>query len=80
MAYRMTDDSVTVGGKGHPEYSGKSITPRGEEMRDKKGVEPGRYDVGTHGHPERQGGKSTARDVSSVRPLDPVSNKMPNLR
>lgn len=80
MPYRMQDDSVTVRGKGHPEYSGKSIAPRGEELRDKKGVEPGRYDVRKRGHPEREGGKSTARDVSSVRPLDPVSSKMPNLR
>jgi hypothetical protein len=80
MPYRMTDDSVTVRGAGHPEYSGKSVTPRGEEMRDKKGAEPGRFDVGRHGHPEKEAGKSTARDVSSVRPQDPVSDKMPNLR
>ena len=79
MPYRMTDDSVTVPGIGHPEYSGKSITPRGEEMRNKKGAEPGRYDVGTHGHPEKEAGKSTTRDISSVRPLRPVSKKMPNL-
>jgi hypothetical protein len=80
MAYRMTDDSVTLKGKGHPEYSGKSVTPRGEEQRGNQGVEPGRYDVGTHAHPEKEAGKSTARDVTSVRPLDPVSPKMPNLR
>ena len=69
MSYRMTDDSVTIPGKGHPEYSGKSVTPRGEDMRRRKGVEPGRRDVG-----------SNARDVSSVRPIEPVSTKMPNLR
>ena len=80
MPYRMTDDSVTVAGEGHPEYSGKSVTPRGEALRNKQGAEPGRYDVGTHGHPEKEAGKSTARDVTSVRPLDPVSPKMPNLR
>jgi hypothetical protein len=83
MAYRMTDDSVTVRGKGHPEYSGKTITKRGEEMRETKGPEPGRYDVGTHGHPEKEAGKSTARDVTGVRPSgqDPIlPKKMPNLR
>ena len=80
MPYRMRDDSVTVRGKGHPEYSGKSVTKRGEEMRNKKGAEPGRYDVGRRGHPERQGGRSTARDVTSVHPQNPVNRKMPNLR
>jgi hypothetical protein len=79
--YRMTDDSVTVRGKGHPEYSGKSITPRGEEHRRSKGLEPGRKPVGVHGHPERKAGVSSARDVTSVRPLDPIlPKKMPNLR
>jgi hypothetical protein len=80
MPYRMTDDSVTVKGKGHPENSGKSVTPRGEEARRRHGAEPGRYNVGTHGHPEKNAGRSTARDVTSVRPLDPISSKMPNLR
>jgi hypothetical protein len=79
----MTDDSVTVPGKGHPEYSGKSVTMRGERVREKKGVEPGRCDAGSKAHPEREEGKSTARDVTSVRarnqdPLLPA--KMPNLR
>jgi len=79
--YRMQDDSVTVRGKGHPEYSGKSITPRGEEQRRSRGHEPGRHPVGVHGHPERVAGRSTARDVTSVRPLDPLlPKKMPNLR
>jgi hypothetical protein len=83
MPYRMTDDSVTVRGKGHPEYSGKSVTRRGNEMRTKEGAEPGRYDVGTHAHPEKMAGRSTARDVTSVRsrgqePILPA--KMPNLR
>jgi hypothetical protein len=80
MAYRMTDDSVTVLGAGHPEYSGKSLTPRGEERRKRKGAEPGRYTTGPHGHPEKRAGKSTARDVSSVRPQDPIDDRMPNLR
>jgi len=80
MPYRMTDDSVTVPGRGHPEYSGKSVTPRGEERRRRNGQEPGRYTIGPHAHPEKQAGKSTARDVSAVRPQDPVDEKMPNLR
>ena len=83
MRYRMEDDSVTVRGKGHPEYSGKSVTPQGNEMRNKRGPEPGRYNVGTHGHPEKQAGRSTARDTTGVRasseqPILP--KKMPNLR
>jgi hypothetical protein len=79
MAYRVEDDSVTVRGRGHPEFSGKSVTVRGEERRNRQGPEPGRYDVGTHGHPEKEAGKSTVRDISSVRPQDPVSRKMPTL-
>jgi len=83
MPYRMQDDSVTVRGKGHPEYSGKSITRRGERMRRDDGVEPGRYDVGRHGHPEKEAGRSTARDVTGVRATgsEPIlRKKMPNLR
>jgi hypothetical protein len=83
MPYRMKDDSVTVRGAGHPEYSGKTVTRRGNEMRNKEGAEPGRYDVGTHGHPEKEAGKSTARDVTSVRSKseEPIlPDKMPNLR
>ena len=81
--YRMGDDSVTVRGTGHPEYSGKSVTPRGEERRLRNGPEPGRYSVGRHGHPETNAGRSTARDVTSVRAkaVNPiVPKKMPNLR
>jgi hypothetical protein len=83
MPYRMQDDSVTVRGKGHPEYSGKSVTLRGEQLREKKGPEPGRYDVGRHAHPEKHAGRSTARDVTGVRSKgeDPIlPKKMPNLR
>ena len=81
MPYRMTDDSVTLPGKGSPRHSGKSVTLRGEELRLKRGPEPGRYDVGSEVHPERVEGKSTARDVTSVRPGDPIlPNTMPNLR
>jgi hypothetical protein len=83
MPYRVQDDSVTLPGKGSPKYSGKSVTPRGEERRHKRGSEPGRYDAGTHGHPEKHAGKSTARDTTSVRasaenPI--VPEVMPNLR
>jgi hypothetical protein len=83
MPYRMKDDSVTIRGKGRPEYSGKSVTRRGNEMRDREGVEPGRYDVGTHGHPEKEAGRSTARDTTGVRSKggEPIlPKKMPNLR
>jgi hypothetical protein len=78
----MKDDSVTVRGKGHPEFSGKSVTMRGEERR-LRGAEPGRYNVGRHAHPEKNAGRSTARDVTGVRakaenPILPT--KMPNLR
>jgi hypothetical protein len=80
MAYRVGDDSVTVRGKGHPRYSGKSVTKRGEEMRARRGPEPGRYDAGEEENPERIEGRSTARDVTGVRPQDPVAKDMPNLR
>jgi hypothetical protein len=83
MPYRVQDDSVTVPGRGHPEYSGKSVTVRGERRRSEQGPEPGRYDVGTHAHPEKYAGRSTARDVTSVRPkgVEPIlPKKMPNLR
>jgi hypothetical protein len=83
MPYRMQDDSVTVRGKGHPEFSGKSVTRRGNEMRQREGAEPGRYDVGPRGHPEKEAGKSTARDTTSVRARseEPIlPDKMPNLR
>jgi hypothetical protein len=79
----MKDDSVTVRGKGHPEYSGKTVTQRGNEMRNRKGAEPGRYDVGPRGHPEKEAGRSTARDTTSVNPKseEPIlPGKMPNLR
>jgi hypothetical protein len=83
MPYRMQDDSVTVRGKGHPELAGKTVTRQGNEMRIKDGAEPGRFEVGKRGHSEREGGKSTARDVTSVRPKgqEPIlPKKMPNLR
>jgi hypothetical protein len=83
MPYRVQDDSVTVRGRGNPKYSGKSVTMRGEDLRQKRGPEPGRYDVGTHAHPEKEAGRSTARDVTGGRAgaMDPIlPKKMPNLR
>jgi hypothetical protein len=83
MPYRVQDDSVTLNGKGNPKYSGKSVTIRGEERRQKEGPEPGRHDVGKHAHPEKHAGVSTARDVTSVNAdaEDPILPKMmPNLR
>jgi hypothetical protein len=77
--YRMGDDSVTVPGAGHPEYSGKSVTRRGEDMR-KEEPEPGRYRTKPAGSGERPGGKSTARDSTGVDPQDPIDPRMPNLR
>jgi len=79
MRYRVKDDSVTVRGRGSPKYSGKSVTRRGEELRNQRGAEAGRYDAAIEGS-ERVAGKSTARDVTGVRPLDPVLDDMPNLR
>ncbi|MEP6917066.1 MAG: hypothetical protein ABJC89_15550 [Acidobacteriota bacterium] len=79
MAYRMQDDSVTVPGAGHPEYSGKSVTRRAEDLR-RQGIEPGRYETPPARDGERPGGKSTARDSSSIDPQDPIDERMPNLR
>jgi hypothetical protein len=82
MPYRMQDDSVTVRGKGHPELAGKTVTRQGNAMRLREGAEPGRFDIGPAGHPEREGGTSTARDVTSVRPRgeEPIlPKKMPHL-
>jgi hypothetical protein len=35
-APHVTDESVTVRGKGHPEFSGKSVTTRGEDVRPRR--------------------------------------------
>jgi hypothetical protein len=77
--YRMQDDSVTVPGSGHPEYSGKSVTRRGEDVK-KQEVEAGRYRTPAARKGERPGGKSTARDSTGVDPQDPIDTRMPNLR
>jgi hypothetical protein len=77
--YEMQDDSVTVRGAGHPEYSGKSITRRGEDVP-KQLSEAGRYATKPARPGERPGGKSRARDSTGVRPQDPIDPRMPNLR
>ena len=77
--YQMGDDSVTVPGSGHPEYSGKSVGRRGEDVR-KQESEPGRYRTKPARLGDRPGGKSTARDSTGVDPQDPIDPRMPNLR
>jgi hydrogenase small subunit len=76
---RMQDAKVTVRGEGHPEYSGKSLTGRGEDLR-KQGPEPGRYATKPARKGDRPSGKSTARDSTGIDPQDPIDNRMPNLR
>jgi hypothetical protein len=66
-------DSVTRHHEeGHPENVGKSTTRRGEDMLDREGKEPGRYEVEEEGE-ERPVGKSTLRDVTGVNPGKPKS-------
>jgi hypothetical protein len=73
--YVMTDDSVTLPGVGNPQFSGKSVTKRGEEyLREKN--EPGRFDRGT---PKRPSGISDARDPTSVHPEEVIDPRMPQL-
>jgi hypothetical protein len=80
MRYRVTDDSVTVRGKGSPRYSGKSVTKRGEnavKLREEAGRrEAGESEEGS----DRPARTSRARDSTSVNPLDPIDPRMPNLR
>jgi hypothetical protein len=68
-----------VSGAGHPEYAGKNVTRHGEDVR-KQRSEPGRYRTEPARAGERPGGKSTARDSTSVDPQDPIDPRMPNLR
>jgi hypothetical protein len=77
--YIMGDDSVTKAAPGHPEYSGKSITRRAEDLRKAQG-EPGRYQTEPTARGERPGGKSTARDSTGIGPQDPIDRRSPNLR
>ena len=74
--YRMQDDSVTVRGKGHPRYAGKSVGRRGEDQR-KDNPEPGRR--AHHESGNRVVGTSTLRDMSAVSPHRPIDPRMPTL-
>lgn len=79
MRHRVRDDSVTVGGRGKPKFSGKSITNRGEDIR-KHDIEHGRYEEQRgSGASARVVGKSTGRDVSGVAPSKVIDPKMPHL-
>lgn len=89
MSYRVGDDvgddSVMRRGKGKPKFSGTSVTRRGEDALRSSGPEPGRRGTGTRHDADASGtGRpattSTARDVTGVRPLDPIDPTMPNLR
>jgi hypothetical protein len=51
---------------------GQSTSRRGEDMIDHDGKEAGRQDTGTAGPSQRPTGTSTARDVTSVDPQDPI--------
>jgi hydrogenase small subunit len=67
---KVTDDSVTRKGAGHPEYSGKAVHRRGEESA-RREQDAGRHEAGTKGQ-ERPAGKSSARDVTGIDPQDPI--------
>jgi hypothetical protein len=65
-------DSVTRDEPGDPKNVGKSTTGRGEDVVEKDGKEPGRYEVEEKGA-DRPVGKSTLRDMTGVDPKDPKS-------
>jgi hypothetical protein len=80
--YVVQDDSVTRRGDGHPEYVGKSVTQRGEELRRRSGPEPGRIDVvagDTAAARQEEAGESTARLSTGVFPQDPIDPRMPRI-
>jgi hypothetical protein len=82
MRYRMTDDSVTKRGRGSPKYAGKSVTRRGEDLA-KSHMESGRTDARARRETTgagRPAHTSSARDITSVNPQDPIDPAMPNLR
>ena len=66
-------NSVTRDEPGHPENVGKSSTHHGEELLDRKGKEPGRYEVEEEGGDGRPVGKSTLRDQTGVDPKKTIS-------
>jgi hypothetical protein len=70
---KLTDTDMDPG---TPHGAGESTTRRGEDIRDEDGVEAGREpEVGTSGA-DRPYGKSTARDVTSIDPQDPIDPDM----
>jgi hypothetical protein len=60
-------DSVTRDEPGDPKNVGKSTTRRGEDIVERDGKEPGRYEVEEQGA-GRPVGKSTMRDQTGVDP------------
>ena len=56
---------------------GQSTGTRGEDIADRDGKEAGRQDTGTQGASERPTGTSTARDVTSVNPQEPIDPESP---
>lgn len=48
-------------------------TPKGEEVDETEGKEPGRQDTGTEFESKRPTGTSDARDFTGVDPQDPQS-------
>lgn len=56
------------------ENAGQSSGRRGEDMIAQDGKEPGRRDTGTQGASHRPTGTSTARDMTSIDPQDPVED------
>jgi hypothetical protein len=69
---RDSHDSVTKDEPGDPKNVGKSTTGRGEDVVEKDGKEPGRYEVGEQGA-DRPVGKSTPRDQTGINPGKPKS-------
>jgi hypothetical protein len=61
-------DSVTRDEPGDPKNVGKSTTRRGEDILDRDGKEPGRYEVEEEAGAGRPVGKSTMRDQTGVDP------------
>ncbi len=55
-----------------PHGVGESDSRSGEDVS-KDGQEPGRETEGTQGETDRPVGTSTARDVTGVNPMDPIT-------
>jgi hypothetical protein len=68
----------TGSGEPPPDGVGESITRRGEDVVERGGKEPGRFDSGTDGTPaDRPTGGSDARDASGVDPQEPITGTPP---